>query len=31
MSQLAVNLSLIFTEVPLIERFALARQYGFQL
>mgnify|MGYP006189850935 CR=1 FL=1 len=30
MSQLAVNLSLIFTEVPLIERFALARQYGFQ-
>ncbi|WP_130803323.1 hydroxypyruvate isomerase family protein [Acinetobacter ihumii] len=30
MSQLAVNLSLIFTEVPLIERFALAQQYGFQ-
>ncbi|MEQ4562710.1 MAG: TIM barrel protein, partial [Acinetobacter sp.] len=30
MSQLAVNLSMIFTEVPLIERFALARQHGFQ-
>lgn len=27
--QLAVNLSMIFTEVPLIERFALARQQGF--
>lgn len=30
MSKLAVNLSMIFTEVPLIERFALARQHGFQ-
>lgn len=30
MSQLAVNLSMIFTEVPLIERFALAHQHGFQ-
>ncbi|MDQ1208643.1 hydroxypyruvate isomerase [Acinetobacter baylyi] len=30
MSQLAVNLSMIFTESPLIERFALAYQYGFQ-
>lgn len=29
MIQLAVNLSMIFTEVPLIERFALARQHGF--
>ena len=27
--KLAVNLSMIFTEVPLIERFALARQHGF--
>ena len=27
--KLAVNLSLIFTEVPLIERFALARHHGF--
>lgn len=31
MSSLAVNLSLIFTEVPLIERFALASQHGFKL
>ena len=30
MSKLAVNLSMIFTEVPLIERFALAREHGFQ-
>ncbi|MBP8013183.1 MAG: TIM barrel protein, partial [Acinetobacter sp.] len=30
MSKLAVNLSMIFTEVPLIERFALARKHGFQ-
>ena len=30
MSKLAVNLSMIFTEVPLIERFALAHQQGFQ-
>ncbi|KAA8731635.1 TIM barrel protein [Acinetobacter qingfengensis] len=30
MLNLAVNLSLIFTEVPLIERFALAKQQGFQ-
>lgn len=29
MLNLAVNLSLIFTEVPLIERFALAKQHGF--
>lgn len=29
MIQLAVNLSMIFTEVPLIERFALAAEYGF--
>lgn len=29
MLNLAVNLSLIFTEVPLIERFALAKQQGF--
>lgn len=29
MTKLAVNLSLIFTEVPLIERFALAHQHGF--
>ncbi|MEB3767435.1 hydroxypyruvate isomerase family protein [Acinetobacter sp. MD2] len=29
MIQLAVNLSMIFTEVPLIERFALARKHGF--
>lgn len=27
--QLGINLSMIFTEVPLIERFALARQAGF--
>jgi hydroxypyruvate isomerase len=27
--KLAVNLSMIFTEVPLIERFALARHHGF--
>lgn len=27
--KLAVNLSMIFTEVPLIERFALARLHGF--
>ncbi len=30
MSKLAVNLSMIFTEVPLIERFALAKEQGFQ-
>lgn len=30
MLKLAVNLSLIFTEVPLIERFALAKQHGFR-
>lgn len=30
MSKLAVNLSMIFTEVPLIERFALAHAHGFQ-
>lgn len=30
MSKLAVNLSMIFTEVPLIERFALAREHDFQ-
>jgi hydroxypyruvate isomerase len=29
MIKLAVNLSMIFTEVPLIERFALARAQGF--
>ncbi len=29
MIQLAVNLSMIFTEAPLIERFALAAEYGF--
>ena len=29
MIKLAVNLSMIFTEVPLIERFALAKQFGF--
>lgn len=29
MTKLAVNLSMIFTEVPLIERFALAREHGF--
>lgn len=29
MGHLAINLSLIFTEVPLIERFALAKQHGF--
>ena len=28
-TQLAVNLSMIFTEVPLIERFALAHAHGF--
>ena len=28
--KLAVNLSMIFTEVPLIERFALARKHGFE-
>lgn len=30
MTQLAVNLSMIFTEVPLIERFALAHAQGFR-
>lgn len=30
MLKLAVNLSMIFTEVPLIERFALAHQQGFR-
>ena len=30
MIKLAVNLSMIFTEVPLLERFALARAQGFQ-
>lgn len=30
MIQLAVNLSMIFTEVPLLERFALAAQHGFK-
>ncbi|RKG37633.1 hydroxypyruvate isomerase family protein [Acinetobacter rongchengensis] len=30
MTKLAVNLSMIFTEVPLIERFALAHSHGFQ-
>lgn len=29
MLKLAVNLSMIFTEMPLIERFALARAHGF--
>jgi hydroxypyruvate isomerase len=29
MIKLAVNLSMIFTEVPLLERFALARAHGF--
>ncbi len=29
MTKLAVNLSMIFTEVPLIERFALAHKHGF--
>lgn len=29
MTKLAVNISMIFTEVPLIERFALAREQGF--
>ena len=28
--KLAVNLSMIFTEVPLIERFALAHEHGFR-
>ena len=28
--KLAVNLSMIFNEVPLLERFALARQHGFE-
>ena len=28
--KLAVNLSMIFTEVPLLERFALAHAHGFQ-
>lgn len=30
MTKLAVNLSMIFTEVPLLERFALARAHGFK-
>ncbi len=30
MTKLAVNLSMIFTEVPLLERFALAREHGFK-
>ena len=30
MGRLAVNLSMIFTEVPLIERFALAHAQGFE-
>ncbi|WOE31239.1 MULTISPECIES: hydroxypyruvate isomerase family protein [unclassified Acinetobacter] len=30
MNRLAVNLSMIFTEVPLMERFALAKKHGFQ-
>ena len=30
MTKLAVNLSMIFTEVPLIERFALAYAHGFK-
>ena len=29
MLKFAVNLSMIFTEVPLLERFALAREHGF--
>ena len=29
-ASLAVNLSMIFTEVPLIERFALAHAHGFR-
>jgi hydroxypyruvate isomerase len=29
MLQFSANLSMLFTEVPLIERFALARQHGF--
>lgn len=29
MLHFSANLSLLFTEVPLLERFALARQYGF--
>ena len=29
MTKLAVNLSMIFTEVPLLERFALALAAGF--
>lgn len=28
--KLAVNLSMIFTEVPLVERFALAKKHGFK-
>ena len=30
MIKLAINLSMIFTEVPLIERFALAQAQGFK-
>ena len=30
MTKLAVNLSMIFTEVPLLERFALAHAHGFK-
>ena len=30
MTKLAVNLSMIFTEVPLLERFALAQTAGFK-
>lgn len=30
MTKLAVNLSMIFTEVPLLERFVLAREHGFK-
>ncbi len=30
MPQFSANLSMLFTEVPLIERFALARQHGFE-
>lgn len=30
MPNLAVNISMIFTEVPLIERFALAKEHGFK-
>ncbi len=30
MLKLAINLSMIFTEVPLLERFALAHQHGFR-